>query len=121
MSTRQWPVLAGTGLPYDEAMQLLGGDVYVKRPRSSFTGRRVWIPPRRRAQVQQCGQVVDVFMAAIFRDSELLITCELIYVFADPAKQTSRPVPPRLREMLMAYEAGEPMVGSGRVSGPTGR
>jgi predicted GNAT family N-acyltransferase len=40
----------------------------------------------------------------------LLITCDLIYVFADPASQTSRPVPPPLREVLTGFEAGEPMV-----------
>jgi predicted GNAT family N-acyltransferase len=31
-------------------------------------------------------------------------------VFADPATQTSRPVPTGLRGMLAGYEAGEPMV-----------
>jgi predicted GNAT family N-acyltransferase len=30
-------------------------------------------------------------------------------VFADPATQKSRPVPPALREALNGYEAGEPM------------
>ena len=50
------------------------------------------------------------FLGAIFRGEELLITCELVYVFADPATQTSRPVPALLREMLTGFEAGEAML-----------
>ena len=50
------------------------------------------------------------FAGAIFRGDELLITCELVYVFADPATQSSRPVPQALRDTLTGYEAGEAMV-----------
>jgi predicted GNAT family N-acyltransferase len=50
------------------------------------------------------------FTGAIFRDNELLVTCELVYVFANPATQKSKPVPTALRETLTAYEAGEDMV-----------
>src|SRR5665811_355162 len=39
-----------------------------------------------------------------------LITCELIYVFADPALQSSKPVPDALRSLLTGFEAGEAMV-----------
>jgi predicted GNAT family N-acyltransferase len=39
-----------------------------------------------------------------------LISCELIYVFADPKTQTSRSVPTAFRNILLAYEAWEPMV-----------
>jgi predicted GNAT family N-acyltransferase len=48
-----------------------------------------------------------VFHGALFRGEELLVSCELVYVFADPATQTSKPVPPLLREIFTAYEAGE--------------
>jgi hypothetical protein len=50
------------------------------------------------------------FAGAIFRGDELLITCELVYVFADPASQTSKPVPDALRRVLTGYEAGEAML-----------
>jgi predicted GNAT family N-acyltransferase len=49
------------------------------------------------------------FMGGIFRADELLVTCELVYVFADPASMTSRPVPAALRDVLTGYEAGEAM------------
>jgi predicted GNAT family N-acyltransferase len=35
---------------------------------------------------------------------------EIVYVFADPATQTSRPIPEVLRSWMQAFEAGEDMV-----------
>jgi predicted GNAT family N-acyltransferase len=46
----------------------------------------------------------------VFRGEQRLVGTELVYVFADPTTQTSRPVPQPLREALLAFEAGEPMV-----------
>src|SRR5207253_7741985 len=96
------------GLPYEEAMHQLGGDLYVKKAAIEFsasarTDDRLEIGLK-------CGRIGTssmVFTGAIFRDNELLVTCELVYVFADPATQKSRPVPTPLRELLTAYEAGE--------------
>src|SRR5207253_4754196 len=42
--------------------------------------------------------------------NDLLITCELVYVFADPATQRSKPVPESLRDLLAAFEAGEDVI-----------
>jgi predicted GNAT family N-acyltransferase len=50
------------------------------------------------------------FVGAIFRGDELLITGELIYVFADPSTQSSKAVPQPLRDVLAGFEAGEAMV-----------
>ena len=46
------------------------------------------------------------FQAGIFRDDHLLVSGELVYVFADPATQKSKPVPSALRDMLQSFEAG---------------
>jgi YbgC/YbaW family acyl-CoA thioester hydrolase len=103
-----WRVLA---LPYEEAMLLLGGDLYVKKATVEFHASARM--DDRLEVALKCGRVGKSsmpFTAAIFRGDELLITCELIYVFADPASQTSKPVPPPLREILTGYEAGEAMV-----------
>ena len=51
-----------------------------------------------------------VFEAGIFRGDKLLISGELIYVFADPKTQTSKPIPEALRNILLIYEAGESVV-----------
>ncbi|MBX3660625.1 MAG: YbgC/FadM family acyl-CoA thioesterase [Ramlibacter sp.] len=103
-----WRALA---LPYEEAMHQLGGDLYVKKATVEFHASA-----RMDDQIDvgmKCARVGNssmLFTGAIFRGDALLITCELVYVFADPATQTSRPVPAALREILTAYEAGEPMV-----------
>jgi YbgC/YbaW family acyl-CoA thioester hydrolase len=103
-----WRALA---LPYEEAMHQLGGDLYVKKATVEFNASA-----RMDDQLDvgmKCGRIGNSSMAftgAIFRGDELLITCELIYVFADPASQTSKPVPPLLRAILSGYEAGEDMV-----------
>ena len=92
-------------------MHQLGGDLYVKKATVEFNASA-----RMDDQLDvglKCGRIGNSSMAftgAIFRGDELLITCELIYVFADPASQTSKPVPPLLREILSGYEAGEGMV-----------
>jgi len=63
-----------------------------------------------------------LFEAGIFRGEQLLVSGGLVYVFADPATQTSKPVPQALREVFAAFEAGEPMVqvrcGAWRDLGP---
>jgi len=50
------------------------------------------------------------FVGAIFRGDELLITSELVYVYADPVAKKSQSIPPPLREMLEGFERGEDMV-----------
>src|SRR5688500_18675802 len=106
--TDYWRTL---GLPYQEAMQQLGGDLYVKKATVEFHASARMDDLIDIAM--KCGRIGNSSMAftgAIFRGDELLITCELVYVFADPASQTSRPVPAPLREILAGYEAGEPML-----------
>jgi YbgC/YbaW family acyl-CoA thioester hydrolase len=103
-----WRALA---LPYEEAMHMLGGDTYVKKATVEFHASARM--DDRLDVALKCGRIGNSsmnFTSAIFRGDELLITCELIYVFADPVTQTSRPVPPLLRDVLTGYEAGEPMV-----------
>lgn len=103
-----WRALA---MPYEGAMHLLGGDLYVKKAAVEFHASARM--DDRLDVALRCGRIGNssiLFKGAIFRGDELLITCELIYVFADPATQTSRPVPAPLRELLAGYEAGEPAV-----------
>jgi YbgC/YbaW family acyl-CoA thioester hydrolase len=96
------------GLPYEEAMHQLGGDLYVKKATVEFNAS-ARMDDRLEIGLK-CGRIGNSSMAftgAIFRANELLITCELVYVFADPSTQKSRPVPGPLRELLTDYEAGE--------------
>ena len=102
-----WRALA---LPYEEAMHSLGGDLYVKKATVE------WNASARMDDVldvgMQCARIGNssmLFRGGLFRQDQLLVSCELVYVFADPATQISKPVPPALRAILEAYEAGEPM------------
>ncbi|MBI2770756.1 MAG: YbgC/FadM family acyl-CoA thioesterase [Burkholderiales bacterium] len=103
-----WRALA---LPYEEAMHLLGGDLYVKKATVEFNASARM--DDRLDVALKCARIGNssmLFTGAIYRAEQLLITCELVYVFADPATQTSKPVPPALRAILEGYEAGAPMV-----------
>jgi YbgC/YbaW family acyl-CoA thioester hydrolase len=100
-----WRALA---LPYDESFAALGGELYVKKATVEYHGSA-----RNDDQLdvalrcEHVGRSSMRFVGAIFRGERLLITGELIYVFADPATQTSRPVPDALRALLQDYESGE--------------
>src|SRR6187431_1482167 len=103
-----WRALA---LPYEEAMQQLGGDLYVKKATVEFhASARMDDQLDVAMKCARIGNSSMLFYGAIFRGEQLLITCELVYVFADPATQTSRPVPAMLRDILTGYEAGGPVV-----------
>ena len=99
------------GLPYEEAMQQLGGDLYVKKASVEYHGSARF--DDRLEVALRCGRIGNsslTFSGAIFRDGVLLVSCELIYVFADPVAQTSKPVPPALRDLLANFEAGGDMI-----------
>jgi YbgC/YbaW family acyl-CoA thioester hydrolase len=103
-----WRALA---MPYEEGMQQLQGDLYVKKATVEFhASARMDDRLEVALKCARIGNSSMQFLGAIYRGEELLITCELVYVFADPATQTSRPVPPLLREMLAGFEAGEAML-----------
>jgi YbgC/YbaW family acyl-CoA thioester hydrolase len=106
--TDYWRALA---LPYEAAMHQLGGDLYVKKSSLEFHGSA-----RFEDQLDiglKCARIGNSsmsFVGGIFRGHDLLVTCELIYVFADPATQKSKPVPQALRDVLTGFEACEAMV-----------
>ena len=103
-----WRALA---LPYESAMHQLGGDLYVKKATLEYhASARYDDSLDIGLHCTRVGNSSITFTAGIFRSDELLITGELIYVFADPVSQTSRPVPDALRSIFLGYEAGEPMI-----------
>ena len=102
-----WRALA---LPYETTMQALQGDLYVKKATIEFhASARIDDQLDVAIKCNRIGTSSMVFMGAIFRGEEQLISCELIYVFADPATQTSKAVPVPFRDILLSYEAGEAM------------
>ncbi len=102
-----WRVLA---LPYEEAMQQLGGDIYVKKAGLEYHASAQFDDALDVGlRCARIGNSSMLFQGGIFRGDTLLVSGELVYVFADPATQTSLPVPDALRNILQGYEAGEGM------------
>lgn len=103
-----WRALA---LPYEAAMQQLQGDLYVKKATVEFhASARIEDQLDVAMKCARVGNSSMLFQGAIFRGDTLLISGELVYVFADPATQTSRPVPRALRDVLVGFEAGQDVV-----------
>ena len=102
-----WRAMA---IPYEETMHQWGGDLYVKKASVEyFASARYEDQLDVMLKCIKVGNSSVVFHGAIFRSDQLLVTCELVYVYANPATQTSQPVPAAFRELLTAFEAGEPM------------
>jgi YbgC/YbaW family acyl-CoA thioester hydrolase len=102
-----WRAMA---IPYEETMHHWGGDLYVKKASVEyFASARYEDQLDVMLKCVKVGTSSVVFHGAIFRSDQLLVTCELIYVYANPATQTSQPVPAAFRELLTAFEAGEAM------------
>jgi len=103
-----WRALA---LPYADTMASLGGDLYVRKSTLEYLASA-----RYDDQLDigvRCARIGNsslTFHGAVFRGEELLVHGELVYVFADPATQTSKAVPQALREVLQRFEAAEAMV-----------
>lgn len=103
-----WRALA---LPYHAVMAQLGGDLYVRKATLEYHGSARFDELIDVAlRCEQVGNTSLRLRGAVFRGEKLLVTGELVYVFADPATQSSRPVPPELRQILLDFEAGAEML-----------
>jgi YbgC/YbaW family acyl-CoA thioester hydrolase len=102
-----WRALA---LPYEDAMHKLGGDLYVVKATVEYKASARY--DDRLDVAMKCARIGKssiTFEGAIYCEGKLLVTGELVYVYADPATQKSMPVPEALRSILEGYEAGRAM------------
>jgi YbgC/YbaW family acyl-CoA thioester hydrolase len=115
-----WRALA---IPYEQAMHQLGGDLYVKKASVEyFASARYDDLLDIGLTCSRLGNSSLTFTGGIFAGDKLLVSGELVYVYANPATQTSQPVPSALRALLERYEAGDVMtrieVGDWQKLGP---
>ena len=106
--TDYWRSLA---MPYAATMQQLGGDLYVKKASLEYHASAEmddFLEVCMRCD--RIGNSCMTFAGAIFRGDALLISSELVYVYADPVAKKSQAIPTPLRDMLEAFERGEDMV-----------
>jgi len=98
-------------LPYEQTMHDLGGDLYVVKSSLEYKASAVYDDLLHIGmRCQRIGNSSITFQACAFRGEHVLVTGELVYVFADPQTQTSKPVPQELRDTLLGFEQGEAMV-----------
>ena len=101
----------GFAADYHPTMALMGGDLYVKKASLEYFASAEYDDVidvgLRCARI--CNSSITL-QGGIFRGQQLLVSGELIYVFADPHSQTSKPVPPGLRRLYEGFDAGETMV-----------
>ncbi|MEP7301262.1 MAG: YbgC/FadM family acyl-CoA thioesterase, partial [Caldimonas sp.] len=99
------------GVPYAQTMLALDGDLFVRKAELEYLASAryddVLDIGLRCARV---GTSSATFVGGAFRDQQLLVSCTLTYVFADPHGSASKPVPRELRELFDRFEAGQPMV-----------
>jgi predicted GNAT family N-acyltransferase len=95
-------------IPYEDTMHQLGGDLYVKKASLEYHASAQYDD---RLDVglrcQRIGNSSIQFVGGIFCGDQLLITGELLYVYANPSTKTSMPVPLVLRETMLGFEEGQ--------------
>ena len=93
-------------LPYEQTMHDLGGDLYVVKSSLEYKASAVYDDLLHIGmRCQRIGNSSITFQSCAFRGNQVLVTGELVYVFADP-----KTVPQELRDTLLGYEQGEAMV-----------
>ncbi len=102
-----WRALA---MPYHDTMEQLQGDLYVRKATLEYEGSARYDEQLHvGVRCARVGNSSVVFSAGVFRGQQRLVLGELVYVFADPITQTSRPVPDALRSLFTDFEAGHAM------------
>ena len=96
------------GLPYEDAMAHLGGELYLKKTTLEFNASaRMDDQLDVALACQRLGNSSMTLRAAVLRAGQALAVGEMVYVFADPATQRPRPLPTVLRELIEGFEAGQ--------------
>ena len=100
-----WRALA---LPYEQSLRAMGGDLFVRKSTLEFHASAVYDDVLDVGlRCARIGNSSLTLVSGIFRDEELLVSAELVYVFADPVAKVSLPVPQVLRDLLTQFEQGQ--------------
>ena len=90
---------------------MMGGDIFVRKATLEYLAPAVYDDLLEIGV--RCGRIGNSSMAfeiGVFRADELLVSGELLYVFADPVARQAQTVPPELRNLMLGFDAGEAMV-----------
>ena len=99
-----------TAMPYAQTMEHFDGDLFVRKASVEYLGSARYDDLLDVGlRCTRIGTSSVLFSGAVFLQDRLLATGELVYVFTEANAPAPQPVPPALREALMAYEAGDAM------------
>lgn len=102
--TEYWRAI---GLPYPGGLAGTGGDLFVVKSLINYHGSAVYDDLLDiGVKVARIGNSSIVFEIGIHRNDELLISGEVVYVFADPHTRKPQRVPALLRDAVERFEAG---------------
>src|SRR3954470_10718341 len=100
------------GLPYPEGyVERYGADVFLRKATVEYLGSARYDDELAiGCRVAKLGRSSMTFCFQIFRQEEAapLVTAELVYVNADPAKRTATPLPEEVRAKVRGYEKVAP-------------
>ena len=100
-----WRALA---MPYAETMEYLGGDLFVRKSTLEYLGSARYDELLTVCcRVAKLGRSSMTFLFEIYRDTEVLISAELVYVNADSSMKAA-PLPEDLRGRVRKYERVAP-------------
>jgi YbgC/YbaW family acyl-CoA thioester hydrolase len=100
-----WRALA---LPYEQSLHAMGGDLFVRKSTLEFHASAVYDDVLDVGlRCARIGNSSLQLVSGIFRGEQLLVSAELVYVFADPVAKVSLPVPQVLRDLLTQFEQGQ--------------
>ena len=100
-----WRALA---LPYEQSLHGMGGDLFVVKSSLEYKASALYDDLLHIGmRCARIGNSSIVFDGVVFRGEQMLVKGELVYVYADPQTQTSKPVPQVLRDILLGFEQGE--------------
>jgi YbgC/YbaW family acyl-CoA thioester hydrolase len=103
-----WRALA---MPYAATMQSLGGDMFARKVTLEYLASAQYDDVLQIGiRCARIGSSSMAFVCGAFRQERLLVSGELIYVFADPNAKRPLPVPAALRALFESFEAGAAMV-----------
>jgi acyl-CoA thioester hydrolase len=100
----------GIGLPYPEGyVERFGNDIYLRKATLEYLGSARYDDELAVCcRVARLGRSSMTFQFEIYRQAEVLITAELVYVNADPSTMTAAPLPEDLRARVLRYERVAP-------------
>ena len=98
------------GLPYPEGyVERFGNDIYLRKATLEYLGSARYDDELAVCcRVARLGRSSMTFHFEIYRQAEILISAELVYVNADPSTMKAAPLPEDLRARVLGYERVAP-------------